>query len=127
MVREDILNWLKAAMVRGENANDAAIKLIVAGHDMYEVNDALRQLTSEISDKRFEINKIHSFKDNVANHPVSSKPHPSKEIRELPITNLIKRTEGLFSRRRTIIMIWALIALITVITVDLIYLTISGQ
>ena len=125
MVREDILNWLKAAMVRGENANDAAIKLIVAGHDMYEVNDALRQITSEISDKRFEIDRIHSFKDNPV-QPIHSKPLPSKEVPELPKMEVKKKRKNLFSRETTIILIWAVAALITLLTAYVVYLTMAG-
>ena len=93
MVREDILNWLRAAIANGENANDAAIKLITAGHDMYEVRDALRMITSEISDKQF------SFEEP---KKISDKPVPSREIPGLPKVEIKKPSK--LSKKKLILL-----------------------
>ncbi|MBU2523462.1 MAG: hypothetical protein KKE23_04200 [Nanoarchaeota archaeon] len=124
MVREDILNWLKSVIVRGDNVNDAAIKLIVAGHDMYEVNDALRQITSEIADEKFAVNEIPSFKDNLEKKPQKSalKPLPSKEVPELPKMEFKKVKKGLFSKKNILILIGTIIALMIALTAYLTYL-----
>ena len=121
MVREDILNWLKGAIADGENANDAAIRLIVAGHDMYEVNDALRQITHEIADEKFAINKIQSFKENKVTAP---KPRPYKEIPELPKVEVVNKGMKFFSKfskKNLLFWIWALIGTITAILLYLLY------
>ena len=128
MVREDILSWLKAAIIKGENANDAAIKLIVAGHDMYEVNDALRQITSEIADKKFEVESTSSFMDNLKKpmqKGASLGPRPSKEIQELPKVEFNKRQNDSplkFSRKTTLILIGAVIVSILALTGYIVYL-----
>jgi len=115
MVREDILNWLKAAISRGENANDAAMRLITAGHDMYEVNDALRQITFEIADKKFAVSSPNEEKKE----PVR-KPQPPQEVQELPKTE-VRGRKGFFSGKSVIFWIWAVMILITLSAAALVY------
>lgn len=116
MVREDLVNWLKTAIANGENANDAAIRLIVAGHDMYEVRDALRMITSEISDKQFSFDEVKK--------PEGNSPSPSKEIPNLPKLDINKgeKGKGFFSRKKIKTMIWIVLGLMIATLAYLLYL-----
>ena len=113
MAGEDILYGLKNAIARGENPSQAAQSFINAGYAEKDVNDALRQITSGISDSRFtpslpqkkmaELPELPPIAKKAEAMPatqqiqppqaqqIASRPIPAKELQPLPKVEVKKK------------------------------------